>query len=542
MSSENFNKNSSDNFIKCTNCHQNILESKMFLHEGFCLRNNTYCFECGQVVLKKDFEIHLNNHANLKTQNNSSNKNEQIENVSNEKKTSSILISQINNNECVKMSFQKPKKKEIIKYNEPIIITTPENNELRSPEEYKEFFLKNYKIAKKLNINKIDFTDNQYNNNSCAGNINPTEITENSSVDNYRNNSENSETIMNGHILKSQEKQNNNNNNKINVNNNIFHINRRNFRKKSASLTTGLIFSDYTKLINRPRQEFNEKKLFSPDRNICNTEIKEPRNSPKKIKKIIPIEKNYLINNYVHKKFFQSKKNENPKQEKNFQVNKKKEPLDRTSRLAKKNKNSNNDKKQITNMKYSEAPKQINLYQKCEYCNRFVENLNNHIIRCQNCQIKKTEKVQFNPEDKKVFQNVSKTENGNNNYLYGPQITSRLRPKYSIDCHIPISILIEKHEILKGEDFDKKGPMDSSKNNKVIRNQVRNMKDIKRKPDLISQREYEKKSDKIKPIPEDRNMKYLRKNNENKKDRNSKTPIVLKEKNRDLDYYVRLLI
>ena len=540
MSSENFNKNNSDNFIKCTNCHQNILESKMFLHEGFCLRNNTYCFECGQVVLKKDFEKHLNNHANLKTQNNSFNKKEQIENVSQEKKTSSILINQINNNEYVKMSFQKPKKKEIIKYNEPIIITTPENDELRSPEEYKEFFLKNYKIAKKLNINKLDFTDNQYNNNTCAGNINPTEITENSSVNNYRNNSENSEIIMNEPILKSQEKQNNDK--KIYVNNNIFHINRRNFRKKSASLTTDLIFNDYTKLINHPRQEFNEMKLFSPDRNICNTELKEPRNSPKKKQKIIPIEKNYLINNYVHKKFFQNKKNENPQQEKNVQKNKKKEPLDRTSRLAKKNKNSNNEKKQITNMKYSEASKQINRYQKCEYCDRFVEDLNNHIIRCQNCEIKKTEKVQFNQEDKKVFQNENKTENGNNNYLYGPQITSRLRPKYSIDCHIPISILIEKHEILKSEEFDKKKPMDSSKNNKFIGNQVKNMKDIERKSDLLSLREYEKKSDKIKAIPEDRNKKYLSKNNENKTDRNSKTPIVFKEKRRDLDYYVRLLI
>ena len=47
--------------IMCKNCHQDILEDKMFLHEGFCLRNNVYCEHCEKVFLKKDYEDHVKN-------------------------------------------------------------------------------------------------------------------------------------------------------------------------------------------------------------------------------------------------------------------------------------------------------------------------------------------------------------------------------------------------------------------------------------------------------------------------------------------------
>jgi hypothetical protein len=44
--------------IECKNCHQDIAEEKMFLHEGFCTRNNVYCVHCKKVFLKKDYEEH----------------------------------------------------------------------------------------------------------------------------------------------------------------------------------------------------------------------------------------------------------------------------------------------------------------------------------------------------------------------------------------------------------------------------------------------------------------------------------------------------
>lgn len=55
-----------EKFIKCKNCHQNISESKIFLHEGFCLRNNKLCPECDKVFLIKEFEEHIKTHNNIK--------------------------------------------------------------------------------------------------------------------------------------------------------------------------------------------------------------------------------------------------------------------------------------------------------------------------------------------------------------------------------------------------------------------------------------------------------------------------------------------
>ena len=45
--------------IRCTNCRQDISSEKMFLHEGFCHRNNKYCEHCDQVFLKEDYEKHV---------------------------------------------------------------------------------------------------------------------------------------------------------------------------------------------------------------------------------------------------------------------------------------------------------------------------------------------------------------------------------------------------------------------------------------------------------------------------------------------------
>ena len=51
-----------EKYIKCKNCKQDILESKMFLHEGFCLRNNKLCPECDKVFLVQEYDEHLKTH------------------------------------------------------------------------------------------------------------------------------------------------------------------------------------------------------------------------------------------------------------------------------------------------------------------------------------------------------------------------------------------------------------------------------------------------------------------------------------------------
>ena len=68
MSSENFSEKKAESlYTKCENCRQNILSEKMFLHEGFCQRNNTYCDHCDKVFLKMDYEEHLKDLRNSMT-------------------------------------------------------------------------------------------------------------------------------------------------------------------------------------------------------------------------------------------------------------------------------------------------------------------------------------------------------------------------------------------------------------------------------------------------------------------------------------------
>ena len=58
-SKENSKPKDNKKMIKCKNCRQEIEAEKMFLHEGFCHRNNIFCDHCQKVFLKKDYQTHL---------------------------------------------------------------------------------------------------------------------------------------------------------------------------------------------------------------------------------------------------------------------------------------------------------------------------------------------------------------------------------------------------------------------------------------------------------------------------------------------------
>lgn len=61
MDNSNVNSKIKNNkkMVICKNCRQSIESEKMFLHEGFCQRNNIFCDHCKKVFLKKDYEKHL---------------------------------------------------------------------------------------------------------------------------------------------------------------------------------------------------------------------------------------------------------------------------------------------------------------------------------------------------------------------------------------------------------------------------------------------------------------------------------------------------
>ena len=60
MSTKNINNSKEETKLtKCENCRQDIISEKMFLHEGFCHRNNVFCEHCQKVFLKTDYEQHI---------------------------------------------------------------------------------------------------------------------------------------------------------------------------------------------------------------------------------------------------------------------------------------------------------------------------------------------------------------------------------------------------------------------------------------------------------------------------------------------------
>ena len=47
---------------KCLNCHKELEESKILIHERYCLENIKYCNECKEGIPKEEFEEHIKNH------------------------------------------------------------------------------------------------------------------------------------------------------------------------------------------------------------------------------------------------------------------------------------------------------------------------------------------------------------------------------------------------------------------------------------------------------------------------------------------------
>ena len=48
--------------VKCSNCQCDIEESKMMLHERFCIQNIKYCNICQVAIIKEEYDEHCENH------------------------------------------------------------------------------------------------------------------------------------------------------------------------------------------------------------------------------------------------------------------------------------------------------------------------------------------------------------------------------------------------------------------------------------------------------------------------------------------------
>ena len=117
--------------IKCKNCRQDILKDKMFLHEGFCIRNNVFCEHCEKVFLKKDYAEHVKLATKFfsKNKNSSSPISQQSKETQSETFKAGSLSEENENNNNTMPLIPKPSLEivqmpitELYKINEPIFV------------------------------------------------------------------------------------------------------------------------------------------------------------------------------------------------------------------------------------------------------------------------------------------------------------------------------------------------------------------------------------------------------------------------------------
>ena len=147
--------------IRCENCRQVISADKLFLHEGFCIRNNKFCEHCEKVFLKEDYEEHIKDLSkNLSSQEDeSSNDSKKSESHDEEKPVVSAITTTIN--PAIEI-IQMPLVEEEYSINAPIIIS---NGQIVSNKNKNEYLLPFLGIKPIQSINNIINNNNNNNNN-----------------------------------------------------------------------------------------------------------------------------------------------------------------------------------------------------------------------------------------------------------------------------------------------------------------------------------------------------------------------------------------
>ena len=343
--------------IKCNSCRQYIPSSKMFLHEGFCQKNNIFCEHCEKVFLRKDYDAHI-----LELSKNLSNTNKQ-----------SII-------KRLKTDFKgfKSDKSNINKNDNNIIHRTIDSKRLNNKKiRIKIPVLEEYKIRKPIVIEpngnitygknndylfslfNFDFIKNNISNNQKYNVIFNTEYNYDMSNNliNYKN--------INYYSHKRTKKANNLKPKNILYNNNIF--NERNSilitdknKEKKNNLKINILDNNFVEnhinsitIKNDFRNDYRDRKTFSKSNDINLENIKNKKHklsiaSQQKKNRIIVINNEILtnnssnnvnkINNIFNK--FESNANKKLNEEKNFDVNINKTDINHVYLTEYNNKNS----------------------------------------------------------------------------------------------------------------------------------------------------------------------------------------------------------
>lgn len=151
-------KKNESKYTRCNTCRQDILTEKMFLHEGFCQRNNIFCEHCEKVFLKTDYDEHLKDLRNSITNSAKSTEIDETEEMPVFPIINQTITTVINPNtyyEFIEMPWT-----EEYKVNKPIVIS--ENGNILSTQNKNDYLLSFLGIQAKCN----EYGQYNYNTNT----------------------------------------------------------------------------------------------------------------------------------------------------------------------------------------------------------------------------------------------------------------------------------------------------------------------------------------------------------------------------------------
>lgn len=151
-------KKNESKYTRCNTCRQDILTEKMFLHEGFCQRNNIFCEHCEKVFLKTDYDEHLKDLRNSITNSAKSTEIDETEEMPVFPIINQTITTVINPNtyyEFIEMPWT-----EEYKVNKPIVIS--ENGNFLSSQNKNDYLLSFLGIQAKCN----EYGQYNYNTNT----------------------------------------------------------------------------------------------------------------------------------------------------------------------------------------------------------------------------------------------------------------------------------------------------------------------------------------------------------------------------------------
>ena len=410
--------------VTCKNCRQDILEDKMFLHEGFCIRNNAYCEHCERVFLKKDYDEHCKNISKGKSDSLSLGQKSLETNSESGKPNSDHNNSSNNINENDELFNPKPSIEfvlmpatELFHINNPIIIS---NGQIVSEKNQNEFLLpyigiNNFQNSKKseeildemINQGAI-FKENNRISSRCSYKIEDLENILNKDNNNSKNNVNNS---INTNFRES-------NNSKNNVNNSI----NSNFRESNNSKNNvnNSINSNFRESINsnNSKEKINIKKHLRLSENI------NLYSDPERIKNY-----NSFRNRVNHTDINLNAENYNNNENNNF-FNL--ENISINNKLNYKTKKNINKKNNYNYGYEKESPKKSSMFNSLQSNkNIFEKNQNLKISLTKQFQRNNSYKINFKknflinrePKDnsQKSQLNQSIEQNGQRNIWYKPQ-------------------------------------------------------------------------------------------------------------------------